>query len=64
MAIYEREDDHDQTEHQNTPDGLGRFKEGEGRKIACCIIGLSQKKEEEKDSKKDAMKQLFQPIQH
>jgi hypothetical protein len=59
MAIYEREDDFDQTEHQNTPDGLGRYKEGKGRKIACCIIGLSEKAKKEEDSKMDAMKHLF-----
>lgn len=58
MAIYEREDDHGQTEHQNTPDGKGRFREGEGKKIACCIIGLSEKAKKV-DEKADAMKHLF-----
>lgn len=58
MAIYEREDDHDQTEHQNTPDGKGRFRAGEGKKIACCIIGLSEKAKKV-DEKADAMKHLF-----
>ena len=40
MAIYEREDDHDQTEHKATEGSEPRYREGEGRPIACCVIGL------------------------
>jgi len=40
MAIYEREDDHDQTEKPATEDRTLRAKEGKGEKIGCCVIGL------------------------
>lgn len=40
MAIYEREDDHDQTEFPESEDRPSRKIEGKGEKIGCCVIGL------------------------
>ena len=40
MAIYEREDDHDETEHAPRVDREGRKREGKGSVIACCVVGL------------------------
>jgi len=40
MVLYEREDDNDQTEHPPAENREARFKEGMGRRIACCVIGL------------------------
>ena len=42
MVIYEDEDDHDQTEHPPTHDREGRFREGMGQRIGCCVIGLAK----------------------
>lgn len=42
MVIYEREDDFDQTEHEPTYDREARYREGEGQRIACCVIGLAK----------------------
>jgi Cu-Zn family superoxide dismutase len=42
MVIYEREDDHDQTEHPGTKTREARYREGEGARIACCVIGLAK----------------------
>ena len=42
IAIYEREDDHDETEHAPRVDREGRKREGEGNVIACCVVGLAK----------------------
>ena len=46
LVAYEREDDFDQTEFPETADREGRFREGKGNTIACCVIGLAAKAEE------------------
>ena len=40
MVLYEREDDHDETEHAPSNDREGRKREGKGARIGCCVIGL------------------------
>jgi len=42
LVLYEREDDFDQTEHPETHDREGRFREGKGQRIACCVVGLAK----------------------
>jgi Cu-Zn family superoxide dismutase len=42
LVVYEREDDHDQTEHEQTHDREGRYRENEGRRIGCCVVGLAK----------------------
>ena len=51
MVIYEREDDFDQTEHPATKerpfnkDGSEeRRREGKGKPIGCCVIGIAKDK--------------------
>jgi len=46
LVLYEREDDHDQTEHPATHEREGRYREGEGKRIACCVIGLAKGEKE------------------
>ena len=46
FVAYEREDDFDQTEKPATADREGRFREGKGAPIGCCVIGLAAKVEE------------------
>ena len=59
MVLYEREDDHDQTEHPMTKDREGRFREGEGARIACCVIGLAKG---EKPAQPHPSKPRFPPL--
>jgi Cu-Zn family superoxide dismutase len=42
MVLYEREDDHDRTEHPATESRPAIVREGMGRRIGCCVIGLAQ----------------------
>ena len=42
IVLYEREDDHDETEHAPRNDREGRKREGEGARIGCCVIGLAK----------------------
>jgi len=42
MVIYEREDDVYQTEHDPSYGRDGRYREGQGLPIACCVIGWSK----------------------
>ena len=42
MVLYEREDDHDQVEHPATETKDLRVREGMGKRIACCVIGLAK----------------------
>lgn len=58
LVVYEREDDHDQTEHEMTHDREGRYREGEGRRIGCCVIGLAKA---EKPKPENPSKPIFPP---
>ena len=42
MVVYEREDDFDRTEHPPIPGREARYREGQGERIACCVIGLAK----------------------
>ena len=46
--MYEREDDFDQTEHAATHKNEERRREGKGRPIGCCVIGLAEDEEKER----------------
>ena len=50
MVIYEREDDFDQTEFPATADRAGRYREGKGKPVACCVVGLAHKAEKKIDA--------------
>lgn len=42
MALYERADDHGMTEHAGSQDREERVAKTAGRRIACCVIGLTK----------------------
>ena len=42
MAVYERGDDHDMTEHPGIEGREERVRKGMGEPIACCVIGLAK----------------------
>ena len=65
LVLYEREDDHDQTEHPATYEREGRYREGEGKRIACCVIGLAKgEKEMPKPVQKPSQKLPEKPTYH
>ena len=57
LVLYEREDDHDQTEQEARIGADGRpveerRREGEGHAIACCVIGRMEIQPEPKEEKR------------
>ena len=42
MVLYEREDDFDKTEFPATESRPAIVREGKGRRVACCVIGLAK----------------------
>ena len=42
IVLYEREDDHNQDEHPPAEEREARFREGSGRRIACCVVALAK----------------------
>lgn len=62
IVLYEREDDHDQVEHPPAKDREARFREGMGRRIACCVVALAKGESEEPKVEKKVHEPVVEKI--